>query len=281
MRLLASRWPQGDGRELLAGVGDDCAVLCKRAAYWLFKTDAVVEGVHFLRDAPPRLIGRKALARALSDLAAMGGKPWAALVTLGTPSDESSRRLRRIYEGMEALARKHQVILAGGETTRSPVLILSISMIGTAKRPVLRSTAASGDILWVTGRLGGAQRRHHLAFEPRLPEGQWLAEGKWATSMMDLSDGLAADLPRLCEASKVAAAIEVASLPIRRGCSPEQAMSDGEDYELLFTTSPARGAKLLQAWPFRTTVTRIGILRPLTRMRESTPEAHGGFDHFH
>ena len=197
LRLLTAHWPR-KAKGLEVGVGDDCAVLRVGGRALLFKTDCVVEGVHFRADAPPGLIGRKALSRALSDIAAMGGAPLAAVITFGVPKGESPRRLAAIYRGLEATALRHGVLLVGGETTRAAQLFLNVALLGECRdgAPCLRSGARVGDLLFVTGRLGGTQARKHLVFEPRLAEGQWLARNDVATAMMDLSDGLGADLPR-------------------------------------------------------------------------------------
>jgi thiamine-monophosphate kinase len=276
LRLLTSRWPR-KSHAVAAGVGDDCAVLRFGKRQLLFKTDIVVEGVHFDVRTPTRLIGRKALARALSDIAAMGGVPLAAVVTLGLPASESPRRLASIYRGLEALAREHRVELVGGETTRAAQLFLNIALLGECREgpPVLRSGARAGDQIFVTGRLGATRARHHLAFEPRLPEGRWLARHRVATAMMDLSDGLGADLPRLGKASHLGYSIDVAALPRRRGASVQAAINDGEDYELLFTVSPNRAAWLKKKWPFATPLHCIGLMRK----GPASAFAHG-FDHF-
>jgi thiamine-monophosphate kinase len=259
------------------GVGDDCAVLRIGARDLLFKTDIVVEGVHFHAKTPPRLVGRKALARALSDIAAMGGEPLAAVITLGLPAGESPARLAAIYRGLEALARDHRVALVGGETTRAAQLFLNVALLGECRAgaAVLRSTAKAGDLIYVTGRLGGTQARHHLTFVPRLEEGRWLARHGLATAMMDLSDGLGADLPRLGRASGLGYAIDRGAIPRRRGISIDAAIHDGEDYELLFTVRPSRAASLKKKWPFAAPLHCIGIMRK----GPSTALAHG-FDHF-
>src|SRR5712671_4970790 len=167
LHLLTKHWKTNPDR-VLAGVGDDCAVLRGdgKNHFLLFKTDAVVEDVHFTRKTSPELIGRKALARALSDLAAMGASPLAAVVTLGIPADETVRRLRAIYRGMEAMAKKYRVNLVGGETTRARQLFLNVALLGECRgyRPVLRSGARAGDLIFVTGRLGATRARRHLVF---------------------------------------------------------------------------------------------------------------------
>ncbi|HVY71435.1 MAG TPA: thiamine-phosphate kinase, partial [Verrucomicrobiae bacterium] len=184
---------------VVTGPGDDCAVLDLGVPdrWLLLKTDAVVEGVHFAAGTAPEKIGHKALARCLSDIAAMAGTPTAAVVTLGLTREFDPNYLSAIYAGMSALARRHEVAIVGGETTRNPGgLILSVSVLGWAPRgrAVLRSGARAGDAIFVTGELGGSLAGRHLDFEPRLAEGRWLADHFEPRSMMDVSDGLAGDL---------------------------------------------------------------------------------------
>jgi thiamine-monophosphate kinase len=282
VRRLTRDW-KPDPARVLVGVGDDCAVLrgSSRNHFLLFKTDAVVEGVHFTADAAPAAVGRKALARALSDLAAMGATPLAAVITLGLPPDEKLPRLRSIYRGLARLAKKYRVDLVGGETTRAEQLFLNVALLGECRgyRPVLRSGARPGDRLFVTGRLGGSQAKRHLTFEPRLAEGRWLAQKKIATAMMDLSDGLGADLPRLAEASRVSFQLDEPAVPRAPGASLRAAYDDGEDYELLFTARPGRAKTLKKMWPFATPLHCIGIVRP-PRKGLIRPRLAHGFDHF-
>ena len=282
LHLLTARW-KTDPRHVLTGVGDDCAVLRGEGKnhYLVFKTDAVVEGVHFGAQENPELIGRKALARALSDLAAMGAVPVAAVITLGVAKDESVGRLRAIYRGIDRVAKKYAVNLVGGETTRAQQLFLNVALLGECRGypPVLRSGARSGDMIFVTGRLGATQARRHLLFEPRLAEGQWLARQGLATSLMDLSDGLGADLPRLAKASGVGFKVDPEAVPRARGATIPQAFNDGEDYELLFTVSSARAKTLKKKWPFATPVRCIGVMGPCGGESREPIFAHG-FDHF-
>lgn len=280
LHLLTAHWRQGRG--VRVGVGDDCAVLespVRGGESLLFKTDAVVEAVHFTASTPPAQIGHKALARALSDIAAMGGEPWAALVTLGIPPQTDPARLRGIYRGMEKLAAKCGVALVGGETTRAESLFISISLLGKTKgcEPVLRSTGRVGDLLFVTGTLGRSfPNGKHLRFEPRLREGQWLARRGYARAMMDISDGLGADAPRLAAASKLGFRLELPALPRSPMATVEEALHDGEDYELLVAVSPSDAKKLLRQWPFTLALTCIGAL---TKTCKDSHE-RGGFDHF-
>ncbi len=281
LHLLTGHWKTSRNK-ILTGVGDDCAVLRGEGKnhFLLFKTDIVVEGVHFTATTKPKLIGRKALARALSDLAAMGSSPVAAVITLGVPAKESPGRLREIYHGMETVAKRYGVNLVGGETTRAKQLFLNVALLGECRgyRPVLRSGARAGHLIFVTGRLGATQAGHHLTFAPRLPEGEWLARHGFASSLMDLSDGLGADLPRLAKASRVGFHLDLTAIPRARGVSISEAFNDGEDYELLFTATASHAKTLKKKWPFGTPLHCIGVIRP----RGQTPEpsfAHG-FDHF-
>ena len=206
---------------VVTGAGDDCAVLDLGVPdkLILFKTDAVVEGFHFTRETPPEKIGRKALARCLSDIAAMAGTPTAALVTIALPEKFDAEFVAKIYDGMNALAEKYGVAIVGGETTTNPERILiSIALLGTVPRgkQILRSGAKTGDAIFVTGELGGSLAEKHLDFEPRLAEARWLAEHFSIHAMMDLSDGLAGDLRHILNASDVGAEILKSAVPVSR-----------------------------------------------------------------
>ena len=250
------------------GAGDDCAVLDLGVPGQevLFKTDAVVEGVHFTRDACFQRVGRKALARCLSDVAAMGGRPSAALVTLGLADDYRVEDLEALYEGIRSLASQSGVAVVGGETTRNPGgLFVSISLIGLVPKgkSARRSGAKVGDAIFVSGRLGGSMDGKHLDFEPRIEQGSWLCECHAIHSMMDLSDGLAGDLRHILKASGVGAELFARSIPVslearRRsrlgeGAKPAllAALTDGEDFELLFTVAARDAVRVLDSWKSR------------------------------
>lgn len=269
-----------------AGEGDDCAVirgLMKRGKHLLLKTDAVIEGRHFLPATPPAQIGWKALARPLSDLASCAAKPLHALITLALPGHTTVERAQGIYRGIARCAAEFDVIIAGGETTRTDgPLWLSVAVTGEAapERCPTRLDGHPGDSIFVTGTLGGSfASGRHLFFRPRLAEGRWLAKHFPIRAMMDVSDGLGSDLPRLAEASGVGFRVNREALPVREGCTTEQAIRDGEDYELLFTIAPKHEAKLARQFADKFPDVR------LTRIGELTPPGQGselprGFDHF-
>ena len=250
---------------VVTGAGDDCAVLDLGVPgkLILFKTDAVVEGIHFTRETPPEKIGHKALARGLSDIAAMAGTPAAALVTIALPKQFDAGYVAKIYDGLNSLAEKHGVAIVGGETTTNPErILLSIALLGTVPRDrqVLRAGAKVGDAIFVTGELGGSLAGRHLDFEPHLDEARWLAEHFPIHAMLDLSDGLAGDLRHILEAGKVGAELLKSAVPVARAAklrakeNPDAkpafvaALTDGEDFELLFTVASRDAVKLLDAW---------------------------------
>jgi thiamine-monophosphate kinase len=249
---------------VLVGTGDDCAILDFGGdKLFLFKTDAIVEGIHFTKETPPEKIGRKALARCLSDIAAMAGTPSAALVTIGLPKKFDAEFVAKIYDVMSDVAKKFGVAIVGGETTTNPERIfISIALLGTVARgkQILRSGAKIGDAIFVTGELGGSIAEKHLDFEPRIIEAQWLIENFPVHSMIDLSDGLAGDLRHILNTSKVGAEILKSAIPISRAAKLQaqksstakpafiSALTDGEDFELLFTVASKSAVKLLDAW---------------------------------
>jgi thiamine-monophosphate kinase len=268
-------------KSLVTGAGDDCAVLDLGLPdrLVLFKTDAVVEGIHFDSDTPPEKIGHKALARCLSDIAAMAGTPTAALVTLALPREFDLTRVEKIYTGMNALARRHDVAIAGGETTVNPErMLISIALLGTAPRGkcVLRSGALAGDALFVTGELGGSRHGHHLDFEPRLAEGRWLAETFSVHAMIDLSDGLAGDLRHIMKASRVGAELLGSAIPVSRSARASSkaessakppllaALTDGEDFELLFTAASKDAVPMIDAWKLQFPKVKLTCIGKIT-----------------
>lgn len=260
---LTQGLPQNDS--VVVGAGDDCAVidLGLPDRWVLFKTDAVVEGIHFDREAPPARVGHKALGRCLSDVAAMAGEPVCALIALGLPPNHNPGYLHELYQGLNALAESFGVAVVGGETTANPErMTVTVSLMGTVlkDRCVRRSGAQVGDSLWVTGELGGSIAGWHLMFEPRLQQARWLADHFPPHAMIDLSDGIAGDLRHLLAASRVGATLLTSAIPIsaaarqlagsrNRGPSPlTAALTDGEDYELLFALPAQQAVALHDAW---------------------------------
>lgn len=297
IRRLAAGLPTSD--DVRIGIGDDTAVIASGEDDLLLTSDAVVEGAHFEPATAPRRIGRKAVARALSDIAAMGGRPAWALIDLVTPGDAPMRRIEEVYAGAAAMAARHRLALVGGDTTEGPVLELHVFVVGRVPcgQALLRSTARPGSGLYVTGALGGSLAGRHLDFEPRLREADWLRSGGWAESLIDVSDGLAADARRLIEQSGVGARIELARIPCADAARDagdgrtaiDHALNDGEDFELLFTVPPARCAAFPAAWAaaFDLPCTRIGAMIAAPRellLRDPSgvdrPLSAGGYQHF-
>jgi thiamine-monophosphate kinase len=317
---LRERLPCDDPRVML-GSGDDAAVTIPGATT-ATSVDAIVDGVHFRRgETSPRLIGRKALATALSDLAAMGAEPGEAYVVLGAPPDLDEEEFFALLDGLLELARETETTLAGGDVTRAPALTLAVTVVGHARRPdelVPRSGAQPGDLLVLTGEIGGAAagrlllddpslarsvaestadhlRARQLDPHPRLGSGKALAEAD-AHALIDLSDGLAGDSLRIAEASGVALRIDAGALPLAKGVAEiavaakrdphELAIAGGEDYELLAAISPQRltEASTRIGSAAETTLTPIGEVDTGTGVEIRLP-AGGlleprGYDHF-
>jgi thiamine-monophosphate kinase len=292
-------------KSVVVGPGDDCAVLDFGLPdrLLLFKTDAIVEGIHFAPETPPEKIGHKALGRCLSDVAAMAGTPTAALVTLALPRNFESEFVEVIYSGMSALARRHDVAIVGGETTTNPERILiSIALLGSVPRGknVLRSGAEVGDAIFVSGELGGSLTGKHLDFEPRLDEARWLTQNFSIHAMLDVSDGLAGDLRHILKASRVGAQLHSTAIPIsreaRRSAKAESstktpllaALTDGEDFELLFTVASKDAVPLLDAWKAQFPKVELSCIGKITdgegitiRDKEGVrPLTAHGYEHF-
>jgi len=274
------------GPEVVAGAGDDCAIVhTGRKGQWqLLKTDAVVENVHFTRDVAPGQTGWKAMARVVSDIASMGGTPQHALITLVLPPDLEIDHATGLYAGLRRCAETFGISIVGGETTRGPFIIISVCLTGTVKPSecIRRDGARVGDFIYVTGKLGGSIKGHHLTFIPRLAEARWLCSHFSIHAMMDLSDGLAKDLPRLARASALGFQIQPDALPRNPGCTPADAWSDGEDYELLFCVSPGTASRLAIAWQQQfpdVSLTKIG--RMVAAAEGISPDIPGsGWDAF-
>ena len=269
-------------RDVLLGPGDDCALVKPARSLQVLKTDVVIEGLHFTPELSGLHVGRKAMARVISDFAAMAATPRHALVTVLAPPQTPWLRVRALYQGLLAMAKRFDIAVVGGETSRSAALTLSVCLSGevAAGRWVGRHGAKAGDTLWVSGVLGGSLRRWHWSFEPRLHEARQLARELPLRAMMDLSDGLRCDLPRLAARCGLGFEIEGKRLPRRRGCTVQQALEDGEDYELLFAldarVSDARVQACAQRLGLR--LTRIGRLLPAGQ--RPTDWTAGGWEPF-
>jgi len=268
-------WIRGQVRDrgtVSLGIGDDAACLKPNPdRELLVATDMLMEGVHFeFSSATPQQAGRKALAVNLSDIAAMGGRATAAFVSVALPSDRGMQFARDVHTGLIELANDHDVILAGGDTNSwNGPLVINVAVLGEPwmPRPVSRKGAQPGDWLFVTGALGGSLvSGRHLNFPPRLAEAQRLVNLVEVHAMLDVSDGLAADLHHILKASRVGAILFEPDIPLTQsaktvndGRSPlMHGLSDGEDFELLFAVAPEAGRQLLSSWNMVTSLTRIG-----------------------
>jgi len=314
----------GRSNQVALGIGDDCAILRPPPGHEiLVTTDFSLENRHFRRDLHPATsVGHRCLARGLSDLAAMGASPIAAFLSLALPADmvrtrPGQRWIKGFFDGLRSLARQHNTTLAGGDTSESPtgLILADIVLVGSAPagRSLRRSGARPGDVLYVTGSLGGAHAElsalltsnrpsratvspshPHLYPQPRLKVGGALLRRHLATAAIDISDGLSTDLTHLCESSRLRAEIDATTIPlhpITNKLSPDQALPSalhgGEDYELLFAASPStRMPRSIAGVP----ITRIGTLLPyranksritLTHSTESPIELKpAGWQHF-
>ncbi len=286
IRKLASTGHRNKG--IVEGIGDDCAIVRPKAgADLVFTTDFVLQGRHFNLDTHKAAdVGHKALARSLSDLAAMGSKPVFCLVSLAIPDELSGKWTQQFYEGLLALANRYQITLAGGDLSRFDNVIADVICCGRVPqgKALLRSGAKSGDRIYVTGELGGSALglatkkgkawKRHLRPEPQIEAG--LALRKLGVSAcMDISDGLSLDLHRLCLESGLSAELSP-TIPMAKGATLDQALHGGEDYELLFT---APGKKKISA-ELGTAVGVVADGNPGQVTYEGQVLMPGGFDHF-
>lgn len=284
--------------KLVIPPGDDCAgYALGRGKILLIAVDQVVEKRHYLAEGPrratPEQVGRKLLARNLSDIAAMGGKPLFCLVAASLGARHDVRWLKRFFNGILKLGERYRVSLIGGDLAAAPRdTVAALTIIGEVSTRAVcrRSGARPGDLLFATGTFGRSfQTGHHLSFEPRLEEGQWLARHRFARAMIDVSDGLLIDAWRLCRASGVGLTLDPATILRRTAFTTvEEALNDGEDHELLFSVSKKKAKDLLDKWPFaHVPITMIGEFYPTDRpvivdrrgIRLSGRKM-AGFDHF-
>lgn len=249
IEFLRCRMPVG--KKVIRGIGDDAAVLELSAReYLLLTTDMLVEGVHFRPATSGQRIGHKALACNISDIAAMGGVPTYAVVSIGLNPRTDTRFVRDIYDGMNLLARRFKVCIVGGDTVRSPRTVINVALLGKVekKKLVTRAGARPGDRIFVSGKLGRSfPSGRHLSFLPRLNEARFLLEHVKPTAMIDISDGLAGDLGHILKASRAGAVLEEDRIPRHPGATLNHALYDGEDFELLFTLRPSDAKRFLSS----------------------------------
>jgi len=308
---IAHKLGAADSTALSVGLGDDAASLPERAGYeFILTCDWFLEGSHFLRDKHPAdAVGWKCLVRATNDIAAMGGVPRCFLLSLALPSSLTGKWLDAFLRGLHRASRALRCELAGGDTTLHDKVLINITVVGEVRsgRALLRSGAKPGDLIYVSGTLGEAELglrqlrathgmarpvtaalRKHLFPKPRLALGEWLAENRLATSMMDVSDGLSTDLPRLCEASEVGARIVADSLPVSTLAPANEArqlaLHGGDDYELLFTVRARVAARLPRRFQ-GIKLTRIGEItrdKKILTVTDGRTQAlsSGGWDPF-
>jgi thiamine-monophosphate kinase len=245
------------------GIGDDMAqIKLPRGDSVLITTDMLLDGVHFdTKKATLEQIGYKSMATSLSDCAAMATVPLAAVVSVALPRNFGSQRLKRLHKGILIAAKKYNCPLIGGDMTSwDKPLAVSVAMLSVPAKmkPVKRSTAKAGDVICVTGTLGGSIVKRHLEFEPRLKESLAIAQAG-ANAMIDISDGLSTDLNHICRLSKKGAIVEAGKIPISRNAGGlEAALNDGEDFELLFTMPQKKFERLEKNWRFKVKLTTIG-----------------------
>lgn len=267
-------------------IGDDCAVLDPgdngKNEYLLAAADQVVSNIHFLPETPPEVVAAKLLKRNVSDICAMGGIPLYALVTIASnPLEEEF--LMRFHEGLEKCARKYDVSIIGGDTAKNsaPGYVGSLTILGKVEKEklCLRKNAKEGDLLYATGTFGNSfYSEHHLTFLPRLEEGRFLA-GKYTSAMMDVSDGLLKDAERFAASSGLSVELDEKNIPLRQGADLQMALTDGEDYELIFAVPEEKASLLEKEWAFPgTPLSRIGKFTAQKENGRKKPRS--GFDHF-
>jgi thiamine-monophosphate kinase len=300
------------GPNLEVGPGDDCAILRVEQGKLALKIDTVIEGRHFLLHekgvkrpanlgpaATPEEVGRKAVTRCLSDLAAMGATPVSCMISITLHSGAPVKLREDLFRGVSKTCATYGLSLAGGDTQSwDGPLCITVAMVGEMQkvRPALRAGAAPGDVIAITGSLGGSILGKHLRFEPRIAEGRFLAD-RGVSAMIDISDGLSGDITRICEESgarfKVGADIAAEAVPVSKsarrlakieGMGAERALwhslHDGEDYELMFVVRPNRWKQIVKEWPFDVPIRALGVMRPLGKgeslvriLKKGEPEA--------
>jgi len=285
-KLSAAKFP--------IGIGDDMAqVRLTKGSSVLITTDMLLDGVHFdTKKATLEQIGYKSMAASLSDCAAMATVPVAAVVSVALPRNFGSAKLKKLHKGILTAAKKYNCPLIGGDITSwAKPLAVSVAMLSRpgATKPVKRSTAKIGDIICVTGTLGGSIFKKHLDFKPRLGESLAIAKAG-ANAMIDISDGLSTDLNHISRLSKKGACLEADDIPVssqaKKTANPlKAALNDGEDFELLFTISKKGFERLKRNWRFKVELTAIGKIVRGSSVKIKMPDGRvvellpGGYDH--
>lgn len=249
---------------VIKGSGDDCAVLkLDKNNYQLFTTDMIVEGVDFKKNENLALVGRKALAISISDIAACGGIPRQAVVALGLPRNMQVDQIDRLAKGIFDIAREFRINIVGGDISAADKLIISVSLLGNVEKNklCLRQGAKKGDLIMVTGELGGSIKGKHLKFTPRIKESRFLVDNFKINAMIDVSDGLLQDLGHILEQSSVGAVIYESLIPLSKAARGfDDALCSGEEFELLFTASRDQANKIIKSHKYRFKV--IGEIMP-------------------
>jgi len=251
-------------RSVFKGSGDDCAVLnLNKSRYQLFTCDMIIEGVDFRKADNLEAVGRKALAISISDIAACGGIPRHAVVSLGLSKAMQVSQVDLLAKGIFGLAKKYEINIVGGDISASDKLIIDVSMLGEVEKPklCLRRGARNGDIVMVTGSFGGSIKGKHLEFTPRLKEARFLVDNFKINSMIDVSDGLIQDLGHILEQSSCGAVLYESLIPLSKEArGVEEALCSGEEFELLFTASRDEASEIIKSSKYRFKV--IGEIMP-------------------
>jgi len=276
---------------VVKGIGDDAAVLeYTKDKYLLFTTDMIIEGKHFCKSAKAELVGKKSLSCNISDIAAMGGVPKFAVISTGFPGSLDLKYTDKLYKGIRNVADNFKVDLVGGDTVNSGKIIINIALIGEVEKKnlVLRSRAKENDAIFITGNIGGSIKLKHLNFTPRIKEARFLVNNFKISSMLDVSDGLLADLGHILEESCKGAIIYEKAIPLSANAAGfNSAVRDGEDFELVFTLPSPQADRLEKAWPFATPLSRIGRIinrrkgfSIVSKNGKSKKISPAGFTHF-
>ncbi len=276
-------------KNVVKGVGDDTAVLeYTSKKYQLFTTDMMVEDVHFRRNDSAVAVGQKALACNISDIAAMGGVPTFAVISIGLPKGLPVDYVKKMYRGLEQRAKEFGISIVGGDTVSAEKIVINVALMGEVgkRNLVTRAGAKAGDWIFTTGPLGKSlSTKHHLTFKPRLKESQYIVKHFRPTAMLDISDGLAPDLGHILKESKVGARLKEGKIPRRTKASVKEALYDGEDFELLFTLSPAVVKKgiptsRVQLYHIGEITNQKGKLVLLDQNLQARTISTKGFEHF-